>query len=211
MKSEASSLPLGLVRLRDISSGIRQDIRYASENNFTGAPAPGYDAAECWLLKPVARALASVAEDAAREGLMLIVWDGYRPQRASDHFLLWSQTLDDTPDAARLRARFHPRVDRRDLFARGFLSERSSHSRGAAVDLGLLDAQGALLDFGAEFDFFDDLSATDSPDVSAAARCNRALLCRLMEARGFRNYALEWWHFGFPVPDDTPFLDAPIR
>jgi D-alanyl-D-alanine dipeptidase len=211
MNSEAFSLPHGLVRLRDAAPAIQQDIRYASANNFTGAPAPGYEAAECWLLKPVAHALAAVADDAAREGLSLIVWDGYRPQRASDHFLLWSQTEDDTPDAARLRARFHPRVDRRDLFARGFLSERSSHSRGAAVDLGLLDAQGALLNFGSEFDFFDDLSATDSADVSPIARANRALLCRLMEVRGFRNYALEWWHFGFPVPDDTPFLDAPIR
>lgn len=211
MNGEAFSLPRGLVRLRNAAPTIRQDIRYAGANNFTGAPASGYEAAECWLLEPVAQALAAVADDAAREGLSLIVWDGYRPQRASDHFLIWSQTPDESPEAAQRRARFHPRVDKRDLFARGFLSERSSHSRGAAVDLGLVDAQGALLDFGGEFDFFDDLSATDSPDVSLAARANRALLCRLMEARGFRNYALEWWHFGFPVADETPFLDAPIQ
>ncbi len=167
MKSEASPLPQGLVRLRDISPAIRQDIRYASENNFTGAPAPGYEAAECWLLEPVARALASVAEDAAREGLMLIVWDGYRPQRASDHFLLWSQTQDATPDAARLRARFHPRVDRRDLFARGFLSERSSHSRGAAVDLGF-STPTALCWISAQSSIF----STISPPLTART-CRR--------------------------------------
>ena len=211
MNRNASTMPQGLVRLRDVAPSIREDIRYASADNFTGAPAPGYEAAECWLLAPVAQALALVAQDAACEGLTLIVWDGYRPQRASDHFLLWSQSPDDSPVASRLRERFHPRLDKRDLFARGFLSERSSHSRGAAVDLGLLDATGALLDFGASFDFFEDLSATSSPDVSESARANRARLCRLMEMHGFRNYALEWWHFGFPVPDETPFFDAPIR
>ena len=102
----------------------------------------------------------------AGQGLALVVWDAYRPQRASDHFLLWSQEPEIGEAAARLRGRFHPGIDRRDLFARGFLSERSSHSKGAAVDLGLLDASGGLLDFGAPFDFFDAISATGSADVS---------------------------------------------
>ena len=144
----------------------RQDVRYAGPDNFTGAPVPGYGAAECWLLEPVAMALALVAQDAAARGLSLVVWDAYRPQRASDHFLRWSQAPEEGEDAARLRGRFHPRIGRADLFARGFLSERSSHSRGAAVDLGLLDASGELLDFGAPFDFFDALSATDSQEIS---------------------------------------------
>jgi zinc D-Ala-D-Ala dipeptidase len=203
-------LPPGFVRLRDIAPAIAQDVRYAGRDNFTGAPVPGYGAAECWLLEPVARALAAAADDAARSGLTLIVWDGYRPQRASDCFLRWSQSEDAAPDAARLRERFHPRVDKRDLFAQGFLSEHSSHSRGSAVDLGLLDAAGALLDFGTPFDFFDALSATDCPDVSSAARANRAVLRNLMEARGFRNYALEWWHFGYPLPRQAPIHDQPI-
>lgn len=204
-------LPPGFVRLRDLAPEIGQDIRYAGPDNFTGAPVPGYEAADCWLLEPAARALGEVARDAAREGLGLLVWDGYRPQRASDHFLQWSRTDDDSPAAAQLRARFHPRVARRDLFARGFLSQRSSHSRGCAVDLGLCDSAGALLDLGTGFDVFDDLSATDCPDIAQEAHANRALLRRLMEARGFRNYALEWWHFGYPVADDQPYLDVVIR
>lgn len=204
-------LPAGFVRLRDVAPAIAQDIRYAGADNFTGAPVPGYVAADCWLLARVAQALAAVALEAAQEGFQLIVWDGYRPQRASDHFLSWSRTWDASPEAGRLRAAYHPRIDKLELFARGFLSERSSHSRGSAVDLGLLNASGALLDFGACFDFFDDLSATDSPMVSDSAQANRARLRRLMEAQGFRNYPPEWWHFSLPVPDDTPLLDAPIR
>ncbi|MFN3892488.1 MAG: M15 family metallopeptidase [Beijerinckiaceae bacterium] len=211
MIGAAPALPSGFVRLRDAAPAVLQDIRYAGSDNFTGAPVPGYDAAECWLLEPVARALAAVAEDAAREGFGLIVWDGYRPQRASDHFRRWAQTEDRSPGAMRLRDLFHPHVERSDLFARGFLSERSSHSRGCAVDLGLVDGAGSLLDFGAEFDFFDDMSATDCPFVSQTARANRHLLRRLMEARGFEGYALEWWHFGFPDSCDMPLLDVAIR
>ncbi len=188
-----------------------QDIRYAGSNNFTGRCAPGYEAADCWLLAAVAQALAAVSQDAARDGLQIVVWDGYRPQRASDYFLLWSKTADASDEAARLCAAYHPDIDKLDLFARGFLSERSSHSRGSAVDLGLLDASGALLDFGTGFDFFDDLSAIDCSAVTRIAQANRRLLRRLMEARGFKNYAPEWWHFSFPVADDTPLLDAPIR
>ena len=211
MTAQVSALPDGFARLRDIAPAIAQDVRYAGPDNFTGAPVPGYEAAECWLLEPVAQALAVVAQDAAARGLALVVWDAYRPQRASDHFLLWSQAREEGEEAARLRGRFHPGIDRRDLFARGYLSERSSHSRGAAVDLGLLDAAGELLDFGAPFDFFDPLSATESNDVSPHARANRALLRAMMEARGFRNYALEWWHYGHPLGADAPLHDWPIR
>lgn len=210
MKAQAG-LPPGFVRLRDAAPEIAQDIRYASANNFTGAPAPGYEAVDCWLLDPVARALAAVAQDAARQGVRLIVWDGYRPQRASDYFLAWSQSPDASDKAARLRAAYHPSIDKRDLFKRGFLSERSGHSRGLAVDLGLLNAAGEPLDFGTDFDFFDVLSAMDCVAVTLAAQSNRALLRRLMEARGFKNYAPEWWHFSYPVADDLPLLDAPIR
>ena len=206
-----ADLPPGFVRLREVAPAITQDIRYASANNFTGAPAPGYEAADCWLLEPVARALAAVAQDAAHDGVRLIVWDGYRPQRASDYFLLWSQTHDPSDKATRLRAAYHPDIDKRDLFARGFLSERSGHSRGLAVDLGLLDADGALLKFGTDFDFFDNASAMDSAAVTQTAQANRALLRRLMEARGFKNYTPEWWHYSYAVADDLPLLDAPIR
>jgi D-alanyl-D-alanine dipeptidase len=205
------ALPAGLVRLADVAPSVRQDIRYAGADNFTGAPVPGYERAECWLLEAAALALARAASDAARRGLGLIVWDGYRPQRASDWFLRWSQAQDHSSGAESLRARFHPRIDRSRLFALGYLSERSSHSRGAAVDLGLVDAAGALVDMGTPFDFFDPASATDSQEAGEAARANRALLCDLMHAQGFRNYAAEWWHFGWPVADGVPFLDAPIR
>lgn len=87
--------PQSFVRLRDIAPGIVEDVRYAGPDNFTGAPVPGYGAAECWLLAPVAQALARVAQEAQGRGLALVVWDAYRPQRASDYFLRWSQKPED--------------------------------------------------------------------------------------------------------------------
>jgi len=76
-QATASETSAPLVRLADIAPGIRSEIRYAGPDNFTGARVPGYDAAECLLRRPVAEALARVAEDlAARQPpLALIVYD----------------------------------------------------------------------------------------------------------------------------------------
>ena len=63
---------------------------------------------------------------------------------------------------------------------------------------------GAALDFGTPFDFFDPKSATAAA-VSASARANRQKLKSLMEAAGFRNYAREWWHFGYPAAGPKAF------
>src|ERR1051325_3616464 len=78
----AQQLPVGFVYLRDIDHAIAQDMRYAGPNNFTGAPLPGYDAAECVLREPAARALAAVRADLAPQGLGLKVYDCSRPARA---------------------------------------------------------------------------------------------------------------------------------
>ncbi len=83
----ASDLPPHFVRLVDVAPSIRQDIRYANSNNFTGRPVPGYAAAECWPRKEAALALAAVQNDALKQGFTLVVYDCYRPQRATKAFV----------------------------------------------------------------------------------------------------------------------------
>ena len=70
-------LPPGFVYLRDVDSSIAQDMRYATADNFTGRPLPGYGAAECVLRREAAEALKRVQADLARrkpgsEGLRLL-------------------------------------------------------------------------------------------------------------------------------------------
>jgi len=212
----AASLPKDFVYLRDVAPSIAQDMRYAGLNNFTGRPLPGYGAAECVLRADVARALANVQADLARQQLGLKVYDCYRPARAVAAFARWSR--DDK--AAGAGKRFFPRLEKRALFNGGYIAAHSAHSAGNAVDLGLIApgappapafdrnaaygpctapagqrAPDSALDMGTGFDCFDDTSRTASLAIAPEQRRRRALLVAAMRARGFRNYFREWWHF----------------
>jgi D-alanyl-D-alanine dipeptidase len=196
-----------LVDAAALADGLVVDLRYAGAHNFVGAPVDGYERPVCLLSEPAARALARAQAELAAEGLGLVVFDCYRPQRAVDHFVRWSREPAD-PAAA---LRHHPRVPKDELFARGYIAARSSHSRGSTVDVGLVRG-GEPLDCGTPFDFFDPRSHGDAAGLSEAARANRARLRRAMERHGFRPYPNEWWHFtlaGEPWPDR--YFDRPVR
>jgi len=220
------SLPRGFVYLRDIDPTIVQDIRYAGSHNLVGRPVKGYLAAECILSAPAANALAAAQRKLAGTKLSLIVWDCYRPKRAVDDFLAWSR--DRT--RAEMKAEFYPRTEKTMLFALGYFAKPSAHSRGSAVDLGIVprdvstaplpDAsrpygactapkgerfEDGTIDFGTGYDCLDALANTSNAFVGKAARDNRQLLRSYMREAGFRSYAREWWHFQLA---NEPFLDG---
>jgi zinc D-Ala-D-Ala dipeptidase len=211
-----SPLPRGFVYLRDIDPTIVQDIRYAGSHNFVGRPIKGYLAAECILSVTAANALETVQRKLAEKKLSLIVWDCYRPKRAVDDFLQWSKD----PAHSEMKAEFYPRTDKEKLFALGYLARRSPHSRGSAVDLGIVPSAFSLapppnpsqslkactspkgerfedgtIDFGTGYDCLDVLGNTSNAFAGGIARHNRQTLKSYMERAGFRPYAKEWWHF----------------
>jgi zinc D-Ala-D-Ala dipeptidase len=198
----ASDLPPHFVRLADVAPSIRQEIRYAGLNNFTGRPVPGYAAAECWLRKEAALALATAQTDALKQGLKLVVYDCYRPQRATNAFVKWAK--DDADQIE--KERFFPEIEKGMLFSQGYISRRSSHSTGLAVDIGI---DG--LDFGTTFDFFDPRSSTNSQLVTGAAAANRRKLEMLMQHRGYSNYRREWWHFTYNGAHDPKAWDIEVK
>ena len=124
----------GFVYLRDVDASIVQDIRYATHDNFTGHPLPGYGAPECVLRREAAEALKQVQVDLARQNLGLKVYDCYRPIRASRAMTAWAH--DGNDDAA--TRRFYPALHKQSLFALGFIAARSRHSTGTAIDLTLV-------------------------------------------------------------------------
>jgi len=130
----AAELPEGFVYLRDVDASIAQDMRYAGSDNFTGRPLPGYGAAECVLRRAVAEALKRVQADLARQNLSLKVYDCYRPTRAVRAMAQWA---NDGARAAPTK-RFFPALEKRNLFALGYIAAQSAHSTGAAVDLTLI-------------------------------------------------------------------------
>jgi zinc D-Ala-D-Ala dipeptidase len=214
----AERLPEGFVYLRDVAPGIVQDMRYAGADNFTGRPLPGYDAAECVLRRDVAEALRGVQADLVRENLSLKVYDCYRPTRAVAAFARWAQAGEDNSATKR----FYPTLEKRSLFAQGYIAAHSRHSTGTAVDLTLVEraappvpafdrnavygactasaAQRApdnSLDMGTGFDCFDDKSHTATSAISGEQKRWRLRLVAALRARGFHNYFREWWHFSF--------------
>jgi D-alanyl-D-alanine dipeptidase len=150
--------------------------------------------------------LALVQADVQKRGLKLILWDCYRPQRATDAFVRWAA---DPADQA-MKSRFYPAVEKSSLFSGGYIGKFSAHSTGTTVDLGLASTEGTVLDFGSPFDLFDPKSAMASKAVPAAAQANRNLLRSMMQARGFQNYAREWWHYTFKGAGKLPAWDIPI-
>ena len=160
------------------------------------------------LTKEAAAALALVHQDMRARGLRLVIYDGYRPQRAVDHFVRWAGSADES-----MRAVFYPDVDKRDLFERGFIARRSGHSRGSTVDLTLFDEKsGTPLDMGGPFDFFGALSHPDYPGVTPEQRANRMLLREAMLKHGFKPLSTEWWHFTLvDEPYPATYFDFPVR
>ena len=193
-------LPTGFVYVKDVIPSIVEDIRYAGDHNFVGRPVDGYAAPRAVLTAEAAKALSAAAESFTAKGYILLVYDGYRPQRAVNHFMRWAEDIADTA----AKAEFYPDLDKAELFDRGYIARRSGHSRGSTVDLTLLDSAGQPLDMGGEFDWFSPVSGHDYANLTDAQKANRLLLKNGMMDAGFLPYSEEWWHYRLkdePYPD----------
>ena len=208
----AGDLPDGFVDLSEFVPGAVIELRYYSNDNFVGERVDGYEAPRCICTREVAEALRRVQAELERFGLGIKVFDAYRPQRAVDHFVRWARDLEDT----RMKSRYYPDVDKRNLFSRGYIAERSSHTRGSAVDLTIVarDVHGVVreLDMGSGFDFFGPASWPESPAMTPAQRAHRMLLREVMSRNGFEPYDKEWWHFMLrDEPFPKTYFDFPVH
>ena len=200
-----------MVDLRSLVPDIAQDIRYFGSDNFVGAPVDGYEAPRCYLKREAAEALARIERSLRERHQRLRLYDCYRPARAVAHFMRWAAD----PADLKTKPAHYPDLDKPALLGE-YIAPVSGHSRGATLDLTLLqcDGRGAdcrPLDMGTTFDFFGTRANTDTAEVTAAQRANRHLLRDAMAAQGFRNYPMEWWHYTFQ-PEPTPGLlyDVPV-
>lgn len=209
VSAHAADLPKGFTYVSEAIPDAVLDVRYYSDYNFVGVRIDGYLAPRVILTHPAAKALAAVQADLKPFGLSVKVYDGYRPQRAVDHFVRWGKDLDDT----RMKPQFYPGVDKKNLFRDGYIAEKSGHSRGSTVDLTIMDTKtGKELDMGSPFDFFGSNSWPENLTMSPEVRANRALLRLVMARHGFKSLTTEWWHFTLndePYPDT--YFDFPVQ
>ena len=160
---------------------IQISMRYHSDDNFTGAPLPGYGVPKAWLLAEPAKALQQVQEELSWDGLGLLVYDAYRPRRASEAMVAWAV-----------------RTDQSHLLEQGYISAKSGHNHGHTLDVTLVDLKtGTPLDMGTPWDTFGEKSHVSH--ATGTVLENRQKLQQVMSKYGFRGYSKEWWHFRYPM------------
>ena len=216
------SVQADLVPLTSVAPGVKQDMRYFTRHNFMGKPVDGYEAGVCWLSRDAAMSLAAVQKELQNQGLSLKVYDCYRPQRAVNDFVRWGKDMADQKN----KDMYYPRVLKNELFKRGYIAEKSGHSRASTVDMTVvvLDAKraskvirgpladGIDVDMGTPFDMFDEQSHTENTQQSPDVQHNRRWLRALMQRNGWKNLPEEWWHYTLvnePYPDQ--YFDVPVR
>jgi D-alanyl-D-alanine dipeptidase len=189
-------------------SGIRWDAKYATWDNFTGKPVDGYLANRIVGSTALCAALEKARDSAASLGFGLLLWDGYRPQRAVECFMRWSKQPEDN----RRKIRHYPNIDRSEMVAQGYVATKSGHSRGGAIDLTLFDmAAGTLVAMGGDHDVMDAASHHGAKRITQIEARNRRALCRIMMASGFQSFEYEWWHYSLKVePYPDTYFDFPI-
>jgi len=161
-----------LVRVRDYIPDIQEDLKYATSENFTGSVI--YSFQDTYLRYGTVKKLSCVQEELRVLGLSIKIWDGFRP--ISAQFRLWEIYPNDTYVA-------NPN--------QGF----SNHSRGNAVDVTLVDSNGAELEMPTAFDDFSGKADRNYSEIPPLPRANAELLEQIMQKHGFQGYYGEWWHF----------------
>src|SRR5215210_917492 len=80
-----------LLELVKLDKTIKLDIRYATADNFVGKPV--YPEARAFLQRDAAAAVARVHKKLKKQGLGLVIFDGYRPWSITK--LFWEVTRED--------------------------------------------------------------------------------------------------------------------
>ena len=200
--------PRGFVLLSDYVPGILQDIRYYSTYNFLGERVNGYEEPCAITTVEAARALLDVSNELNVQGYRLKIFDAYRPAGAVRHFVLWGiEDLDQ-----RMKPFFYPDLEKQEIFEKGYVASKSSHSRGSTVDLTLFDMKtGKDVDMGSPFDMFSEISHPDYRGITDEQYENRMFLQSVMVRHGFEPIFNEWWHFTLKdEPYPQTYFEFPV-
>ncbi|MBQ6208189.1 MAG: M15 family metallopeptidase [Prevotella sp.] len=202
------------VTISDVVPDAILEIRYFSTYNFVGERIDGYLEPTALLTREAADSLRAVSDDVIKHGYRLKIYDAYRPQCAVDHFMRWGADVNDTL----MKPYFYPDLDKRELFPKEYICEKSGHTRGSTVDLTLFDmATEKELDMGGTFDWFGHESHPDfggnpetldyvkNDSITSVQFNNRMVLRTAMMRHGFKPFPTEWWHFTLK---DEPFPDT---
>lgn len=160
-------------------SFTKLDLRYATDNNFVDEQM--YECGRCFVREEAYGSFSKIRAELQEKGIGIILYDCYRPKPVQQK--LW----DKVPNASYVTPP-----------ARG-----SMHNRGVALDIGLIDTEGNILDMGTEFDFFGREGHHDYYDHPEEVLKNRKLLKTTMEKHNFASIRTEWWHYSYVIGEYT--------
>lgn len=171
------------VKVTDVIPDIVIDLRYATENNITGKVL--YTDNTAYLRYGTAVKLKKANEELKKRGYRIEIWDAYRPRAVQ--YKLWKKEPD-------VRYIVDP-------------NRGSIHSRGAAVDITLVDKYGNEIKMPTDFDTFSDKGDRDYSDVDAVSAQDAVLLQNIMSKYGFIEPQTEWWHYSDSDWKNYPLVD----
>lgn len=182
-----------LVRLLDLDDDFIIDLKYATEDNFTGRKV--YHSAECYMDRHTAEILIKARDLFKKDGYRVKVFDAYRPISAQAKF--WEILPDDDliarpPDMSKI-TKFRP-----------------THMNGLCVDITLTDLNGNDIEMPSKFDDLTERAKLECPLNPETGKVNGRYLKKIMESVGFLAYENEWWHFYDVSTEPTPFMDYQI-
>ena len=176
-----------LVEIKEIIPDIIIDLKYSTTDNFCKQKLYTIDVA--YISYGAAKSLKAVQDSLRKLGLGLKIWDAYRP--SSVQALMWEIFPDPTFVAP---------------------PGESSHNRGAAIDLTLIDlSTGNELEMPTQFDYFGLEAHHDYMDLPANVIANRQRLKLIMEFFDFEPYIAEWWHYTHKASKNYPALYFQMR
>lgn len=170
--------PQDLVEINSIDSSIITDVKYATSDNFMGRPL--YNSGKAYLREEVVKALVKAQKQFSKRHFKIKIWDAYRPFSVQEQ--MWAVLPNEQFLAKPVREG-------------QALVSGSKHSRGAAVDLTLVDSQGNDLPMPTYFDDFSERAHRLHEPEDKAIKANVLLLEKVMVDEGFLPLPAEWWHF----------------
>lgn len=180
------------VNLKEIIPDIIIELRYYTDYNFVGKKVDGYEKNIAYVTKECAYALKQVEEEIKKKNYTIKIYDAYRPNIATEHFLRWSKDIEDI----KTKNIFYKDIEKKELFEKDYISNKSSHSKGSTIDLtfyNLISKED--LDTGGRFDAFGPIAHYNYDKLTNEQKTNRKYLRDVMIKHGFIPLENEWWHF----------------
>lgn len=184
----------GLVNMKEIDTGFVVNLRYATNENFTGLNM--YCCLRrAYLQPPIAKMLQNSLNylRKLKPGYTLIIFDAARPLQVQQ--LMWDNL--DLPLHEKVKYLSNPKFG-------------SLHNYGAAVDVSVIDHSGKELDMGTQYDHIGneahpvmEFEMLKSGMLTSGQLENRQLLRNVMRKGGFWGIQTEWWHFNAMTRDEA--------